>query len=68
MLPGQVLFGALHSGSPDVTLEVVRAGAPYTITLQIEPDRINLVHLVANARLNETFQISFTPPRDAGLN
>jgi len=68
MLPGQVLFGAFHSRSPDVTLEVVRAGAPYTKTLQIEPDRINLIHLVANSRLNETFQISFPPPREAPLN
>ncbi len=68
MLPGQVLFGAFHSRAPDVTLEVVRAGAPYKTTLQIEPDRINLIHLVANARLNEAFQISFTPPREAPLN
>jgi len=68
MLPGQVLFGAVHTQSPDVTLEVVRAGAPYSQTLSIDPDRINIIHLVANARLNETFQISFKPPKDAGLN
>ena len=68
MLPGQVLFGAVHTVSPDVKLEVVRGGAPYTTSLQIDPDRINLIHLVANSRLNETFQISFEPPKDAPLN
>jgi len=68
MLPGQVLFGAVHTVSPDVKLEVVRGGAPYTTSLQIDPDRINLIHLVANSRLNETFQISFEPPKDAGLD
>lgn len=67
MLPGQVLFGAIHTTSPELRLEVMRAGAPHSRTLKIDPGRINVVHVSANARLNEIFQISFEPPRDASL-
>ena len=63
MLPGKVLFGALHASVPEVVLEIERAGAPIRRVLEIDPEGINLIHVVANARLSEIQQGSFDMPK-----